>query len=70
MKCLTRHILYHVIWMHLNPQNSSVKYQPGFGPVVSQECSDCGKKYNMGGPIWSVPIHDQEWVSSILEDIK
>ncbi|WOG93230.1 hypothetical protein DCAR_0312511 [Daucus carota subsp. sativus] len=42
----------------------SVKYQPGFGPVVPQECSDCGKKYNMG---WSIPIHDQEWVSSILE---
>ena len=43
-----------------------MRYLPGFGPVVPQECSNCGKKYNMGGPIWSAPIHDQEWVTSIL----
>ncbi|KAA8547883.1 hypothetical protein F0562_004312 [Nyssa sinensis] len=51
-------------------KNNSVRYLPGFGPVVPQECSDCGKKYNMGGPIWSAPIHDQEWVTSILADVK
>ncbi|XP_027076465.1 tRNA (guanine(26)-N(2))-dimethyltransferase 2-like [Coffea arabica] len=51
-------------------KNTSVRYLPGFGPVVPQECSDCGKKYNMGGPIWSAPIHDQEWVTCILEDVK
>ncbi|KAJ0754303.1 putative tRNA (guanine(26)-N(2))-dimethyltransferase [Helianthus annuus] len=61
---------------HLQPigrtvsKNTSVRYLPGFGPVVPQECSDCGKKYNMGGPIWSDPIHDQDWVSSILADVK
>ncbi|XP_021905305.1 probable tRNA (guanine(26)-N(2))-dimethyltransferase 2 [Carica papaya] len=51
-------------------KNNSVRYLPGFGPVVPQECSDCGKKFNMGGPIWSAPIHDQEWVTSILSDVK
>ncbi|KAK4477545.1 hypothetical protein RD792_016776 [Penstemon davidsonii] len=51
-------------------KNTSVRYLPGFGPAVAQECSDCGKKYNMGGPIWSAPIHDEEWVTSILEDVK
>lgn len=61
---------------HLQPvgrtisKNNSSRYLPGFGPVVSQECSDCGKKYNMGGPIWSASIHDQEWVTSILADVK
>ncbi|KAJ0832818.1 putative tRNA (guanine(26)-N(2))-dimethyltransferase [Helianthus annuus] len=61
---------------HLQPigrtvsKNTSVRYLPGFGPVVPQECSDCGKKYNMGGPIWSDPIHDQDWVASILADVK
>lgn len=24
----------------------------------------------MGGPIWSAPIHDLEWVTSILADVK
>ncbi|XP_042497966.1 probable tRNA (guanine(26)-N(2))-dimethyltransferase 2 [Macadamia integrifolia] len=51
-------------------KNNSIRYIPGFGPVVPQECSDCGKKYNMGGPIWSAPIHDQEWVASILANVK
>ncbi|XP_075514608.1 tRNA (guanine(26)-N(2))-dimethyltransferase 1-like [Primulina tabacum] len=60
---------------HLQPigrtvsKNNNVKYHPGFGPVVPQVCSDCGKKYNMGGPVWSAPIHDQEWVTSILADV-
>ncbi|KAI0497661.1 hypothetical protein KFK09_020894 [Dendrobium nobile] len=51
-------------------KNNSVKHAPGFGPVVPQECTDCGKKFNMGGPIWSAPMHDQEWVLSILENVK
>ncbi|OVA10995.1 tRNA (guanine(26)-N(2))-dimethyltransferase [Macleaya cordata] len=51
-------------------KNNSVRYLPGFGPVVPQECSDCGKKFNMGGPIWSAPIHDQEWVTSILANVR
>ncbi|KAG6398424.1 hypothetical protein SASPL_139884 [Salvia splendens] len=61
---------------HLQPvgrnvsKNTSVRYLPGFGPAVAQECSDCGKKYHMGGPIWSAPIHDMEWVNSILADMK
>ncbi|XP_059293841.1 tRNA (guanine(26)-N(2))-dimethyltransferase 1-like isoform X1 [Lycium ferocissimum] len=51
-------------------KNNSVRYLPGFGPAVAQDCSDCGKKFNMGGPIWSAPIHDQEWVAAILADVK
>ncbi|XP_047317155.1 probable tRNA (guanine(26)-N(2))-dimethyltransferase 2 [Impatiens glandulifera] len=60
---------------HLQPigrmisKNTSVRYLPGFGPVVPQECTHCGKKFNMGGPIWSAPIHDQEWVNSMLADV-
>ncbi|KAF9590858.1 hypothetical protein IFM89_039137 [Coptis chinensis] len=50
-------------------KNNSLRYLPGFGPAVPQECGDCGKKFNMGGPIWSAPIHDQEWISSILADV-
>ncbi|GMN44517.1 hypothetical protein TIFTF001_013710 [Ficus carica] len=29
-------------------KNNSVRHLPGFGPVVPQECTDCGKKLNMG----------------------
>ncbi|KAL1211377.1 tRNA (guanine(26)-N(2))-dimethyltransferase 2 [Cardamine amara subsp. amara] len=52
------------------PKNNSVRYLPAIGPVVQQDCSHCGKKYNMGGPIWSAPMHDPEWVTSILNSVK
>ncbi|CAN6864806.1 unnamed protein product [Brassica oleracea] len=52
------------------PKHNSVRYQAGLGPVVPQDCTHCGKKYNMGGPIWSAPMHDQEWVTSILNGVK
>ncbi|CAH8259021.1 unnamed protein product [Arabidopsis lyrata] len=52
------------------PKNNSVRYLPAIGPVVKQDCNHCGKKYNMGGPIWSTPMHDQEWVTSILNSVK
>ncbi|KAG7575680.1 S-adenosyl-L-methionine-dependent methyltransferase [Arabidopsis thaliana x Arabidopsis arenosa] len=52
------------------PKNNSVRYLPAIGPVVQQDCSHCGKKYNMGGPIWSAPMHDPEWVTSILNNVK
>jgi len=51
-------------------KNSTVKHAPAIGPVVPQECSDCGKKFNVGGPIWSAPIHDQDWVVSTLAGVK
>ncbi|RCV45533.1 hypothetical protein SETIT_9G462100v2 [Setaria italica] len=51
-------------------KNNSVKHAPAIGPAVSQECSDCGKKFNVGGPIWSAPIHDQDWVVSTLTGVK
>jgi tRNA (guanine26-N2/guanine27-N2)-dimethyltransferase len=51
-------------------KNNGVKHAPAIGPVVPQECSDCGKKFNVGGPIWSAPIHDQDWVLSTLTGVK
>ncbi|KAJ3669970.1 hypothetical protein LUZ60_010294 [Juncus effusus] len=61
---------------HLQPvgrvvtKNNSVKPCAGFGPAVPQECVDCKKRFNMGGPIWSAPIHDQDWVVSILDNVR
>lgn len=42
---------------------------PNFAPTVPEECSECAHKFVMGGPIWSDPIHDKEWASSILSSI-
>ncbi|XP_044964308.1 probable tRNA (guanine(26)-N(2))-dimethyltransferase 1 [Hordeum vulgare subsp. vulgare] len=43
---------------------------PNFCPTVPQECSECGGKFVMGGPIWSDPIHDKDWAASILSNIR
>ena len=43
---------------------------PNFCPTVPQECSECGGKFVMGGPIWSDPIHDRDWAASILSNIR
>ncbi|SPT16326.1 unnamed protein product [Triticum aestivum] len=43
---------------------------PNFCPTVPQECSECGGKFVMGGPIWSDPIHDRDWATSILSNIR
>lgn len=60
---------------HLQPvgrvatRQGSTRYLPGTGPVISPDCKQCGKHHNMGGPIWSAPIHDPEWVASMLANV-
>ena len=38
--------------------------------MILPECEHCGKRFNMGGPIWSEPIHDSEWISLVLQQFK
>lgn len=42
---------------------------PNFCSAIPDECSECGHKSVMGGPIWSNPIHDKEWAVSILSNV-
>lgn len=46
-----------------------MRYAPAFGPLVDKECGDCGRKFTIGGPIWSAPIHNHDWVVSTLSDV-
>lgn len=61
---------------HLQPvgriiyKNDNARYLPGSGPGILPECKHCGKRFNMGGPIWSEPIHDAEWIDLILKNLK
>lgn len=54
----------------MSNKNKSVRYMPGSGPTVPPECRHCGKHFNMGGPMWMDPIHDESWVKSILESTR
>uniref|UniRef100_A0A1A9ZX99 tRNA (guanine(26)-N(2))-dimethyltransferase n=1 Tax=Glossina pallidipes TaxID=7398 RepID=A0A1A9ZX99_GLOPL len=37
------------------------------GPPVNTNCEHCGRKYHLGGPIWSDPIHDNAFVQRLIE---
>lgn len=51
-------------------RGNSTKFQPGRGPVVPESCPNCGWHFNLGGPFWSEPIHDQAWVSEIKKQVE
>ncbi|KAJ0967812.1 hypothetical protein J5N97_024729 [Dioscorea zingiberensis] len=51
-------------------KNNNVRHACAFGPIVDKECGECGSKFAIGGPIWSAPIHNHEWVVSILSNVK
>ena len=42
----------------------------GFRPRGPEECPNCGWHYNMGGPFWTEPIHDMEWVDAIKKQVE
>lgn len=51
-------------------KNNGVKYMPGVGPAVPQQCPETGANFLMGGPFWADPIHNMDWVNGILESVK
>lgn len=53
-----------------NSKNLAVKYR--FKPaevILSDKCKICGGKYAMGGPIWSGPIHDKEFLTLVKQEL-
>ena len=48
-------------------EGNKKKYNPGTGPVVGESCKECGQRFQIGGPIWSEPMHDRKFVESLLE---
>lgn len=51
-------------------KGNSTKFQPGRGPVVPENCPNCGWHFNMGGPMWSEPMHNEAWVTEIKKHVE
>ena len=47
----------------------SRKFSAPIGPSVAKECENCGKRFKMGGPLWTKPIHDKGWIKDVLQMI-
>lgn len=53
------------------PSNpNQVKYCLPVGPFVKERCEHCNHRYHTGGPIWTKPIHDTEFISALFETMK
>lgn len=65
----TCHYLSILVGKRIEVGNSK-KYPPGVGPPVGETCEHCGRKFHVGGPIWSEPIHDLQFVNKVLEKVK
>ncbi|EGD83555.1 hypothetical protein PTSG_12138 [Salpingoeca rosetta] len=48
-------------------KKGGTKYTPGHALDIGSHCADCGRIYHMGGPFWSAPMHDGEFISKCLD---
>ena len=62
---------------HLQPVASreqttgdNYKYSAAQGPSVPDRCAQCNSHLRMGGPIWSHPIHDVDFLQRVIESVK
>ncbi|KAK3765031.1 hypothetical protein RRG08_023550 [Elysia crispata] len=46
------------------------KFIPGNGAPVASECEHCGHHYRCGGPIWTDPLHDHEFIKSVIARVE
>jgi len=44
----------------------SLKFKPTIGPPIGPNCEECGRTFHVGGPIWSHPLHNMEFVNGLL----
>lgn len=51
-----------------NPKQ--IKYAVQTGPPVNKKCEFCNFRHHLGGPIWTAPIHDQNFVVSLLKNLE
>ncbi|XP_074649968.1 tRNA (guanine(26)-N(2))-dimethyltransferase-like [Tubulanus polymorphus] len=51
------------------PHKGSVKFAPGRGPPVDAACAHCNHAHILGGPIWSAPLHDMDFVRKLIASV-
>ncbi|XP_318825.5 tRNA (guanine(26)-N(2))-dimethyltransferase [Anopheles gambiae] len=51
-----------------NPQQ--IKFGIPTGPFVGSRCEHCNHQHHMGGPIWSAPLHDEQFLAELLQTVE
>ncbi|KAI0324526.1 N2,N2-dimethylguanosine tRNA methyltransferase [Cubamyces sp. BRFM 1775] len=50
--------------------NVNLHFKVHTGPPVSERCPECNSVLHVAGPMWSGPIHNKEFVSSVLNHVE
>ena len=47
-----------------------LNYHTNSGHPTDKNCDECGGRYQLGGPMWSGPLHDPEFVGKMIDHVK
>lgn len=49
---------------------NQIKFGTPTGPFVSSRCEHCNHQHHMGGPIWSAPLYDEDFLKELLQTVE
>lgn len=50
-------------------KGNSFKFTPALGPPVGLNCSHCGHKHHIGGPMWIDQLHNVDFVGRLIQRV-
>ncbi|KAG1756727.1 tRNA methyltransferase [Suillus paluster] len=55
---------------HERSGNVNILFKTHAGPPVPQKCTECGSALHVAGPMWSGPLHNNGFISKVLEHLE
>lgn len=55
---------------HERTGNVNLQFKTQAGPPVPQKCTECGSALHVAGPMWSGPLHNNIFISKVLEHLE
>ncbi|KAJ3491602.1 hypothetical protein NLJ89_g11324 [Agrocybe chaxingu] len=55
---------------HEKSGHTNLIFKTRAGPLVTGKCPECESNLHVGGPMWSGPLHDRDFVGKVLEHIE
>ncbi|KAK6179775.1 hypothetical protein SNE40_012059 [Patella caerulea] len=50
-------------------KGDNYRFTPAYGPPVQPNCEHCGSRHMLGGPIWSDPIHNTQFIQQVIDNV-
>ncbi|KAG1878051.1 tRNA methyltransferase [Suillus subalutaceus] len=56
--------------VHERSGNVNLQFKTQAGPPVPQKCTECGSTLHVAGPMWSGSLHNNSFISQVLEHLE